>query len=906
MPTDPRRADPERPDPEALLALARSEEEQAKRGKLKVFLGAAPGVGKTFAMLNAARELRRNGADVVVGLVETHGRAETEALLQGLELLPRQRLEYKGRTLEELDLDVLLRRKPQVALVDELAHTNAPGARHQRRWQDVEELLDAGIDVYTTLNVQHFESLNDVVEQITGVRVRETVPDSFFDRPHDLVLIDLPPRELIERLRQGKVYVPDQARAALQSFFSPTNLAALRELAMQTAADRVDADLREYLLAHGAQPGAPIRRQVLVAVDGHAHTEYLVRVARRIAELRHAPWTVAYIDTGSARTDRDSLHRAFQLAKRLGGETAILRGTSVADELLSYANRQGVSTIVIGQTRERPLARALGRTVTQRLLGRGGRFDLTIVNTPYTRIRSRRLLEREEPLPELLREYAFAAVVTAAATALSLLLDRLLPVAGVGFVFITAVVAVAVRSRRAVALFTAVVCFLAYNFFFTEPRLTLRVAHGTDVVAVFAFLLAALACSQLAGRVRGQMVGLRAANEHTRALQSLGERLAAAVDEGQVFEAAAEELAAALGCEAVVLCRPPGDAGSLRPVASRPPGAALGAKDAAAADWVAAHGQQAGRYTGTLSASEWWLLPQVVERGCLGAVALRFAGSQVRLSEEQRRLAEAMVQQIALAADRARLAADLESAHVESETERLRAALLSSVSHDLRSPLASVIGAATSLTAYGDSMPPQDRRDLLESIRSEGERLDRYIQNLLDMTRLGAGGLKLQRDWVGIEELVSSAAARVRKLFPALQVEMRLAAALPLLFVHPALIEQALFNVLENAAKFSPPGVPVVVSAATIDGRLAVEIADRGPGIPEEERRRIFDMFWSADRGDRGARGSGLGLAIVRGMVGAHGGRVEALAGPDGAGTTIRITLPLPESPRGGGSDEEP
>ena len=342
--------EPARPDPDALLARVVAQEEKERRGKLKVFLGAAPGVGKTYAMLGAARELSRQGVDVVVGIVETRGRPETEILLQGLEVLPRQRLPYKGRVLEELDLDALLSRRPQVALVDELAHSKAPGARHQRRYQDIEELLDAGIDVYTTVNVQHLESLNDVVEQVTGVRVRETVPDAFLDRLHDILLVDLPPRELIERLRQGKIYLPEEAQAALQACFSPSNLAALRELAMQTAADRVDSDLREYLSLHGgglhgAPISIPLKRRVLVAVDGHEHTEYLVRVARRFAVRRQAPWTVAYVDTGSRRTDRERLDAAFQLARRLGGETVVLRGTSVADELHSYATRHGVSSI---------------------------------------------------------------------------------------------------------------------------------------------------------------------------------------------------------------------------------------------------------------------------------------------------------------------------------------------------------------------------------------------------------------------------------------------------------------------------------------------------------------------------------------------------------------------------------
>lgn len=901
---DSRRYDPERPDPDALLARVTADEEREQRGKLKVFLGAAPGVGKTYAMLGAARELRRQGVDVVVGLVETHQRTETEALLEGLEVLPRQQLEYKGRPLEELDLDGLLRRHPRVALVDELAHSNAPGSRHVRRYQDIEELLDAGIDVYTTVNIQHLESLNDVVEQITTVRVRETVPDAFFDRLHEIVLIDLPPRELIERLRQGKVYLPDQARAALQRFFSPANLTALRELAMQTAADRIGADLRESLLGEGTAPGVLARRRVLVAVDGHAHTEYLVRVARRIAQRRQAPWTVAYVDTGSRRTDHESLHAAFQLAQRLGGDAVILRGTNVADEILSHANRHGVSSLIIGQTRERPIARALGRTVTQQLLAKGARFDLTIISTPLARVRSRRRLHDMRPWPGKRREVAFAAAATVAATLVAAAFDRLLPIPSLALVFLVAVVAVGVRSRMAVAVGTALACFAAYNYFFTEPRMTFRISRSSDVIAVFSFLLAALVCSRLATRLRAQVVSLRTANEHTRALQGLGERLAAAADESQILQASCEELTAALGCEVAVIQRPTGDGGPARSVASQPRSARLEPNDLAAADWVCGHIQPAGRYTGTLSASPWWFLPMIVEHGCLGVVGLRFPAALTLLSEEQRQLAVAMVQQIALAADRAHLVAGLEAAHVESETERLRTALLSSVSHDLRSPLASVIGSATSLSAYGETMSASDRRALLDSIRSEGERLDRYIQNLLDMTRLGSGGMKLQRDWVGVEEVLSSATTRLRKLFPAVEVETRVAADLPLLYVHPALIEQALFNILENAAKFSPAGVPIVAAAQRVDGKLVLDVTDRGPGIPEEERRRIFDMFWSTSRGDRGQRGTGLGLTIVRGMVGAHAGRVEALPGPDGIGTTIRVTLPLPEPPRPDAEDE--
>ena len=890
----------DRPEPDALLAQVAAEEAAARRGKLKVFLGAAPGVGKTYAMLNAAREIARQGVDVVVGLVETHGRSDTLAMAEGLEVLPRRRLEYKGRELEELDLDALLRRIPQVALVDELAHTNAPGSRHERRYQDIEELLDAGIDVFTTVNVQHLESLNDVVEQVTGVRVRETVPDAFLDRMRDIVLVDLPPRELIERLRQGKVYVPDRARAALDRFFSPSNLAALRELAMHVAADRVDADLRESLRAHGVSGVPALGRRVLVAVDGHPQTEYLVRVARRFAERRQAPWTVAYVETGDHRTDRDALHAAMQLAQRLGGDTVILRGTSVVDEILSYASRNGVSSILIGRTRERPWARMLNRTVTQQLLDQGARFELTIVNTPFARRRSRRLLRGEKSLGERWndssREFALATAVIAAAVVAAALVDRWLQTPTLGLILLCGVVVVAVRSRPVVAAYSALLGALVYNFFFTEPRFTLRMSSGHDVVAVATFFVAALVCGRLAARQRGQVMMLRAANQHARSLQSLGERLASAADVAQVLLAGSEALAAALGCE-VAVWRSVGTSG-VALASAKPSPPRVSANDLGAADWVAAHAQGAGRFTNTLSGSSWWFVPMVVEGGSLGAVGLRFPAAVTRLDAEQRLLAEAMVQQMSLAADRAHLVAELESARVDGETERLRTALLSSVSHDLRSPLAAVIGAASSLTAYGDSMPAEDRQALLSSIRSEGERLDRYIQNLLDMTRLGSGGLRIERDWVSLADLLGSATSRLARIHPEVEVRVRIAPEVPLLSAHGALLEQAFFNVLENAAKFSPPGMAIEVAAERVEGNLVLDVIDRGPGIPEEERRRIFDMFYSAETGDRrGPRGTGLGLTIVRGMVGAHGGRVEAQAGPGGVGTRIRVTIPLVEPP---------
>jgi two-component system, OmpR family, sensor histidine kinase KdpD len=879
---------------DALLSTGHGE----RTHRLKVFLGAAPGVGKTYAMLSAARELKRQGVDVVVGLVETHGRAETAALLDGIEVLPRRPVRYQAsdgsdRDFTEFDLDAALVRKPAVLLVDELAHRNLPGGRHERRWQDIAELLDAGIEVYTALNVQHLESLNDQVRRITGITVRETVPDAFLDRARDIVLVDLPPRELIGRLKQGKVYVPETAAAALDAFFSPTNLAALRELALETIASHVDSDLREHMLARGS--AMTVRRRVLAAIDGHGQSEYLVRVARRIAERRGAPWSVAFVDTG-ARLDparREQLDAAMRLARRLGGQAIILRGHAIADELLAHADREGVGQIIIGRTRERVVARMLGRSLTQLLLRRGAHMELTIIATPSERAKARRRLRLLSTRGSR-GEYVYATLATLIAFGLAFIADRYLSVANLSLIFLTAVLVVAVRTRMAVAVYTAVLCFLGDNFFFAPPRYTLEISSPDDVLTVTLFLLAALVCSRLATRLASQVESLRGAHVQARTLLTLGQQLTASTDANGIRDAGSKALAHALRCEAAILSR---DAEQvLRVAASAPQGRALSTQDLAAADWSDRHGEQAGRYTDTLNAAPYWILPLGSESRPLGAVALRFDPANSGPDPDRRSLALAMTQDIGQALERARLSDELEGARVQGETERLRNALLSSVSHDLRSPLASMIGAAGTLISYEEKLPAQERRDLLQAILGEGQRLDRYIQNLLDMTRLGHGTLKLNRDWTDSAEIVAAAVTRLRKLFPELRVETTSPPDTVLLYVHPALIEQALFNILENAARFSPPGEAVRVTVHTGGERLLIDVRDRGPGIPEEERARIFDMFYSVSRGDRAPQGTGLGLAICRGMIGAHGGSVEALPG-DGIGTTIRISLPLPPPP---------
>lgn len=880
-----------------------------RAGRLTVFLGAAPGVGKTYAMLTRARDLLMQGTDVLVGIVETHGRSETQALADGLPVVARRQLSYQGRMLPEMDLDAILARKPAIALVDELAHRNAPGSRHERRWQDVDELLDAGIDVYTTMNIQHLESLNDVVHQITGIRVSETVPDAVFERLKDIRLVDLPARELIERLNQGKVYLPEQATLALDAFFSPSNLTALRELAMQTVAEHVNVDLRQTRTAKGLL-NLTTQHHVLVAIDGKGQSEFLVRAGCRIAERRGASWSVVTVAAGGfpglqsghatdfAHPSRPTtirheqerqleLDKAFSLARNLGARTEVLHGSDIAQTLLDAAATRGARAIVLGRTRERPIARIFNRTLTQQLLQRGANYELTIIGAPEARKTPRMLLHSFGRVTRI--EIVSGLTATIGATIAAFFAKRWFGLEDLSMIFLVAVVLVASRTRMSTAAVTALLCFLSYDYFFIAPSFTLLIQANQGIVTILMFLAAALIAGRLASRLRMQVVALSAANTHAIAMQDLGRLLSKAADLGQIIAAGSSFMQSAL--RAHVWIRINGVSGPLAAVDD------WHEKDQFAADWTQKYAQPSGRFTDTLTQSDWWFLPIHSDHDTLGVVALRFPAAMTRLSFEQRRLAESLADDIGQAASRARLVSDLEAARLTGETEQLRSALLSSISHDLRSPLSSMIGSADSLARYGDAMSEPDRQSLLETIRLEGERLDRYIQNLLDMTRLGQQGLTLARDWIGIDELIGSAVRRLTRYLPHIEIRTHIPPDVPLVHVHPALLEQAFFNVLENAAKFSPPGryISVLVSACD-DHRLQVDISDEGPGITEENRKKVFDMFFTMQRGDRKQSGTGLGLTIVQAIVGAHMGSVQAMGGPNGAGTTIRITLPLDEA----------
>ncbi len=775
------------------------------RGRLKVFLGAAPGVGKTFAMLQAAQAQLRQGVKLRAGVVETHSRAETESLLAGVPQQPLRSLEYRGMKLQEMDLDGLLADPPALAVVDELAHSNVPGSRHAKRWQDIQELLAAGIDVYTTVNVQHLESLNDQVRDITGVQVRETVPDWVLQEAYEIVLIDLPPRELLERLREGKVYVPEQARAAIDAFFSQTNLTALRELAMQTAAARVDADLNHRYRQRGEEAPA-LRGRLLVGIDGDEQAERLVRHACRVAERRHLPWSVVHVDTGGLRGEqaRMRLQGAQQLAERLGGEIVVLRAGEVARTLLQHARERRASLVLVGQSRRRWYRRAFGGGLAGRLLRDGQGLEISALDSEA----DLRPAEPRPRYPVVWNDYLLALLATALASGLAWIVAHLLELPNISLVFLMAVLLVAVRSSLMPALLCAVASFLAYDFLFIPPHFSFAIHRHEDLLSLAFFLFMAGLTGNLAARQRRQLEALRDTQEETSLLLELSRKLTAATDRQAVLAAAAQQFDDWKDVEVCLLGQVNGEwkteAGVQRQLADQ---------ERVAADWAWAHDQPAGLGTGTLPGGRWWWWPLSAEEGPLALLGVAPLDGQP-LSPQRRRLLAALGQPLAQALARARLAEDLEAARLHGETEQLRSALLASVSHDLRTPLTAMRGSIDSLLALGEAIPPADRRELLESTRDEAERLDRYIQNLLDMTRLGHGGLKLARDWVAPGDIVGSALNRLRAVLAPYRVQAIVANDLPLLYVHAALIEQALINVLENAARFSPN-----------HGRLRIEVS---------------------------------------------------------------------------------
>ena len=870
---------------------AKADDVREKRARLKIFFGAAPGVGKTYAMLEAAREAKADGRDVVVAYVETHGRAETDALLHGLDVVAPLRVPYQGVTLREMDLDAVLARRPATALVDELAHTNAPGARHAKRWQDVMELLDAGIDVYTTMNVQHIESLNDVVAKVTGVVVRETVPDSVLEQADEVELIDLPPDDLLERLREGKVYVPTQAEEAVRSFFRKGNLIALREMALRRTADRVDAQMRTYMREHAIGRTWPVAERLLVCVGPSPYAAQLVRAAKRMADRLEAEWIAAYVETPAhARLTpeaRDRVVQTLRLAEQLGATTVTASGARMSDEILALARGRNVTKIVVGKP-ARPLwKRIVLGSIVDALVEGSGEIDVYVISA-----------EREDhPAPPVRRRtlatdwrtYVGAALVVAAATGVAALMSPRFELANLVMVYLLGVLVVATRFGRGPSLIASVLSVAAFDFFFVPPRLTFAVSDTQYLVTFAVMLAAAFVISDLATRIRAQADSAREREQRTAALYAMSRDLGRARAVPEIVGTAARHVAEVFATEvAFLLPAPPDGVLTLQsgPAASFDPDAS----DRAVARWVFEHRQPAGLGTATLPGARALYLPLVATRGALGALGVRPADAHAFDAPDQLHQLETFANQTALALERAHLAGEAQQAELHMETERLRNSLLSSVSHDLRTPLAAITGAATTLLAEDARVDDRVRRELLESVRDEAERLNRLVHNLLEMTRLESGALELHREWHSMEEVVGAALRRCNRILTGRRRDVRVPPDLPLVEMDDVLIEQVIINLLDNAAKYTPPGSPISVAVTGDPERVTVEVADHGPGLPPGSEERIFEKFYRS--GTAPGRGAGLGLAIAKGIVNAHGGRIWAHHLPEG-GAAFFFSLPV-------------
>lgn len=869
--------------------LRRSKDKES--GRLTVFLGAAPGVGKTYAMLSAARERLQEGVDMVVGVAETHGRRATESMMDSMEILPRSEIDCHNTTLTEFDLDGALTRKPRLILIDELAHTNVPGSRHKRRYQDIGELLNSGIDVYTTVNIQHLASLNDLVLQITGVRVRETVPDQFVDDAHEIVFIDLPPAALLERLQQGKVYLPEYARTALDSFFSPANLTALRELAMREVMERVDAQLTNELAADTEDRIFAIQEKLLVLISHNSDHRYLIRAARQIADRRRIPWTVVWVDTGRVTSRRSSLRlqSAFSLARELGAETETLHGPSTYQTVVPFIREHRVNTVLVGAGTSKVFWR---KRLYQRLIESGLPLEVSVIRPPKGIART--------PAPALPKDgafwgswkaHAFAALAVVVATAFAVPLELIIVNTTLVLVFVLAVVAVALQHGWRPAISASILAFLCFNFFFTEPRYTFHVARQDELATLFFLLVIALVCGPAASRIRRQFILLRDANRYSEAMRSLGQQLSIAEDPNAIWKAVHKVITESLPADCVIVPAN-SDHEPWPPLVTQ-----FGPIDLAAIDWTCRNHKISGRFSDTLNASEWALFPISKNKLSIACAAIKFPSSTTALAPGDKTLITAVVNQAADTWRRTQLVKELEAARVKTEVEQLRSALLSSVSHDLKSPLAAMMGAAESLQLLDQQLEPEDRNELMETILQESRRLDSYIQNLLDMTRLGYGTLKIERDWVSIADIVGSALTRLRRYYPVIKTETHFPDAAPVLYVHAALIEQALFNILENAARFTPVHEKIDVTISATNNRCTIAIEDRGPGIPDDLREKIFDMFFVVADGDKKKQNTGMGLAICRGMIGAHGGHVQAMSGANRQGTRFVVELPMDPSP---------
>ncbi len=882
----------QRPDPDALLARLRADEGSAHRGRLKLFFGMCAGVGKTYAMLTEAHEKRRAGVDVAVGYVETHGRAETDALLNGLEVLPPRWVEYRGVRQREFDLDAALARRPALVLVDELAHSNATSLRHAKRWQDVAELLDAGINVYTTVNVQHIESLNDVVARIVGVVVRETVPDSIVERADEIELVDLPPDDLLRRLSEGKVYIADQARRAVDQFFRRENLVALRELALRQMAERVGAQVQVERAGRGdARPWATNER-LLVCVGPSPLSARVVRTARRMAAAAQADWIAISVESpGLSEQATAQIRRNLKLAERLGAETTILSGERFADEVLTFAVQRNITKIVIGKPdRPRWIEWLRGSPVDARSR-RSGESDVLIVKGEgeQSAPAQRALPTRRTRWPG----YVSALGVLAGCTLVGFPLAEVLSPVNLTMLYLAGVVFVATRYGRGPSVVSAILAPLLFNFFFTQPHYTLAIHDPQYVITFVVLLITAIVISSLTQRVRQQSEAARARYLRTAALYYMSRQLAAAADALSLARGVVRHVADVFQGAAAVLL--PGGNDALTVAGKHGEFPEHEPNESAAARWVFDHQKWAGWSTDTLPSVQAIYLPLVASGRSLGVLGLRPHDRSRALEPDQRHMLETFATQLAIALERAAFAAQAESATRQAETEQVRSALLSCVSHDLRTPLATIAGAASTLLEDAGGLKADTRRELLQSVADEAGRLNQLVGKLLEMTRLESSGFQLQRDWYPLDELVGSALGRLGSMLVEHRVETAIPDDLPLVRVDGVLLDEVLTNLLENAARYTPRGSEITLRGSAASEHMLVEVLDRGPGIEPGSEADIFRRFVRR-RPATDRAGTGLGLAICAAVVRLHGGQI-GVENREGGGARFWFTIPLSSPP---------
>ncbi len=892
--------DDSRPDPETLLKQVQQEEAQARRGRLKIFFGTSAGVGKTCAMLSAARTAQAEGVSLVVGLVETHGRSETTALVEGLPLLPLKKVAHRGRLLQEFDLEAALAfgqaqtgtEKNPLVLLDELAHSNAPGSRHPKRWQDVEELLAAGIDVWSTMNVQHLESLNDIVGGITGIRVWETVPDTLFDRADEVVVVDLPPDELLLRLAAGKVYVPEQAKHAAANFFRKGNLIALRELALRRAADRVDTQMQLWRRSHAGGPASqPLwstRDAILACVGPGPGGEILVRSAARLAAQTNLPWHAVFVDVPAqqrvSEPAREQALRALKLAKELGASIATPSGGSVVQTITRYAREHNLSRLVVGWRGRRRLWRP---SLMEHLSTQTPEMDILQVPLPSTeRLDRNRLSAIERPSANQWLGYGAATALCALVTLLALPLRELLELTNIVMLFLLAVVMLALRYGRKPAILAAFLGVGLFDFFFVPPIWSFNVSDAQYLITFVVMLLVALVIGQLTAGTRAQAHAAAERERRVRGLYQMSRDLSAALMLEQVAEIAARFLSAEFFSKSALLVADDDNRLMLLPSAT------AANVDLAVAQWCYERGEMAGRGTNTLPASDCLMLPLKGPMRLRGVLAVQLTQTP-SLSPEQLQLMETCASLLAISIERIHYIQVAQDSSLQMETERLRNALLAAISHDLRTPLAALVGLADTLAAAHPSLP-EEQAAIVGVIQESARRMNAQVGNLLDMARLESGSVQLRRAWLPLEEVIGSALTLCSTLLGERSVEVALPHDLPLLFLDASLMERMLVNLLENAAKYTPPQARLTIRAQLLESQVRLMIEDDGPGLPPGNEARVFEKF-ERGRMEAATAGVGLGLAICRAIVQAHGGSIRGEnIQNDGQICGARIIIELP------------